>query len=162
MPNEHPHLDIAPIVAELHALRVRSLELRQRESHPPKLPSRTVLREIVEGLATVLYPNRLGTGDQTDEGIDFFVGHTLDATLRKLVVQIQRELRFAAEQAGDLNPDGDLIQRRDEDIGLHHQWRGRWQLDGVDRALGTGIRRWQQWPRRSRNDHTGRLPTVGM
>lgn len=112
MPNEHPHLDIAPIVDELHAMRVRSLELRQRESHPPKLPSRTVLREIVEGLATVLYPNRLGTGDQTDEGIDFFVGHTLDATMRKLVVQIQRELRFAAEQAGDLNPDGDLIQRR--------------------------------------------------
>lgn len=112
MVNEHPHLDIAPIVAELHAMRVRSLELRQRESHPPKLPSRTVLREIVEGLATVLYPNRLGTGDQTDEGIDFFVGHTLDATLRKLVVQIQRELRFAAEQAGDLNPDGDLILRR--------------------------------------------------
>ena len=47
-PDPYPHLDIAPVVAELRALRVRSLESRKREIHPPKLPSRTALREAWE------------------------------------------------------------------------------------------------------------------
>ena len=104
--------DLPTVIAQLRALRVRSLESRKREIHPPKLPSRQVLREIVEGLATVLFPNRLGAGDLNDEGIDYFVGHTLDATLRSLQEQIQRELRFDAEQNGNLHPDGEEIEQR--------------------------------------------------
>lgn len=111
-PDPYPHLDIAPVVAELRALRVRSLESRKREIHPPKLPSRTALREVMEGLATVLFPNRLGAGDLNDEGIDYFVGHTLDANLRGLHEQIRRELRFDAEQAGDWHPEPDAIEQQ--------------------------------------------------
>ena len=73
----------------------------KREIHPPKLPSRTVLKEVIDGLAAVLFPNRLGAGDLNDEGIDYFVGHTLDANLHRLQEQIQRELRFKAEQDGN-------------------------------------------------------------
>jgi serine O-acetyltransferase len=112
----HTHLDIAPVIAELRALRVRSLESRKREIHPPKLPSRVVLREVMEGLATVLYPNRLGAGDLNDEGIDYFVGHTLDAQLRALQEQIQRELRFDAEQAGDFQPEHYAIVQQSHDL----------------------------------------------
>ena len=107
--DQHTHLDIAPVVAELRALRVRSLESRKREIHPPKLPSRTILKDVIDGLATVLYPNRLGAGDLNDEGIDYFVGHTLDANLHRLQEQIQRELRFRAEQDGNLFPDSQEI-----------------------------------------------------
>jgi serine O-acetyltransferase len=67
--------NIDSIVSELRELRVKSLESRQRERKPPKLPSRKVLVEIVGGLSSVLFPNRLGSGELTDEGIDYFVGH---------------------------------------------------------------------------------------
>jgi serine O-acetyltransferase len=50
------------------------------------------------GLATALYPNRLGSGDVTEEGIDYFVGNALDGALRLLLSQILRELRFRLEQ----------------------------------------------------------------
>lgn len=94
------HLDFGPVVAELRELREHSLALRQRSDNPPRLPARAILKEIVTGLATSLFPNRLGTGEQTREGIDYFVGHLLDANMRLLVGQIQRELRFTAEQEG--------------------------------------------------------------
>lgn len=102
-------LDIAPIISELRNVRVRSLEQRHRKTHPPKLPSRHRLQSIIEGLATVLYPNRLGDGDVTDEGIDYYVGHILDETLRQLRHQVQRELRFTIEQTGNLNTDRLLL-----------------------------------------------------
>lgn len=107
--DDQTRLDIAPIISELRNVRVRSLEQRHRKTHPPKLPSRNSLQTIIEGLATVLYPNRLGDGDVTDEGIDYYVGHILDETLRHLRHQVQRELRFTIEQTGNLNPDRLLL-----------------------------------------------------
>lgn len=103
------NLDLGVVIAELRAMRVRSLEERRRDARPPKLPSRNTLKEIIDGLATVLYPNRLGNGNLTDESIDYYVGHTLDSMLRLLQVQIQRELRFTLEQQGDENPDREDI-----------------------------------------------------
>ncbi|MGI9211390.1 MAG: serine O-acetyltransferase EpsC [Methylococcaceae bacterium] len=99
--------DIPSIVSELHTLRVRSLEDRQREARPPRLPTRKVLADIVEGLATALFPNRLGAGDLLPEGVDYFVGHTLDTHLRQLYASVRRELRFQAEQAGLEAVEGD-------------------------------------------------------
>ena len=105
MPIDDPnHLDLAGVVASLRTVRQRSLQLRHREAFPPKLPSRTVLEEILQGLATVLYPNRLGTGEQTDEGVDYYVGHLLESSLRLLVVQVQRELRFDHQAATEGDP----------------------------------------------------------
>lgn len=89
--------EIDTIVAELHALRVASLETRQRLGKPPKLPSRKVLATAVEGLAAALFPNRLGPPGLAEDGIDYFVGHTLDVVLRDLDDQVRRELRFAGE-----------------------------------------------------------------
>ena len=105
-------LEIDPIISALRSLRARSLEERHRKAHPPKLPSRNSLLRIIEGLSTVLYPNRLGDGDVTDEGIDYYIGHTLDQTLRFLQHQIQRELRFTIEQTGNLKPDRGAIASR--------------------------------------------------
>ncbi len=99
--------DIPAIVSGLQTLRVRSLENRQRESQPPRLPSRKVLSDIVEGLASALFPNRLGSGDLLPESVDYFVGHTLDTHLRQLQAAIRRELRFQAEQAGQEPEDCD-------------------------------------------------------
>jgi serine O-acetyltransferase len=89
--------EIDSVVGELRALRLASLESRQRLNRPPKLPSRKSLTSIVEGLSAALFPNRLGPSGLTEEGIDFYVGHTLDVALRELCDQVSRELRFAGD-----------------------------------------------------------------
>ena len=54
------HFEIDSIVSELGALRVNSLEERQRKDKPPWLPSRKGLASILDGFSAVLFPNRLG------------------------------------------------------------------------------------------------------
>jgi serine O-acetyltransferase len=88
--------DIASIVARLRVLRTRSLEDRQRRERPPRLPSRRGLSEVMDQLAAILFPYRLGLPDIGDEGIDAYVGHLLDATLRALAREVHRELVFSA------------------------------------------------------------------
>ncbi|WMJ10060.1 serine O-acetyltransferase EpsC [Nitrosomonas sp. sh817] len=87
-------MDIDSIVAELRALRVASLESRNRHDRPPRLPSRKILASVAEGLSAAMFPNRLGSAELADEGIDHYVGHILNMTLRELMVQIQHELHY--------------------------------------------------------------------
>lgn len=88
------HLEVDSIVAELRTLRLESLERRNRHDRPPRLPSRRILIGVTEGLCAALFPNRLGSSELADEGIDHYVGHTLNMTLRELMVQIQHELHY--------------------------------------------------------------------
>ena len=88
------YLDVDSIVAELRTLRMASLERRNRHDKPPRLPSRKILAGVTEGLCAALFPNRLGSPELADEGIDHYVGHTLNMTLRELMVQIQHELHY--------------------------------------------------------------------
>lgn len=88
------HLDVDSIVAELRTLRIASLERRNRHDKPPRLPSRKILAVVTEGLCAALFPNRLGSSELADEGIDHYVGHTLNMTLRELMMQIQHELHY--------------------------------------------------------------------
>lgn len=90
--------EIDSVVADLRQLRVASLESRQRRDRPPKLPSRKSLVSIVEGISAALFPNRLGPPGLNDDGIDYFVGHTLDVALRELCDQVSRELKFAGDE----------------------------------------------------------------
>lgn len=103
-PVQHMQREIGSIVGELRKIRDASLEHRNRRNRPPKLPSRKSLVAVVEGLSAALFPNRLGPPGLNDEGIDYFVGHTLDVALRELCDQVARELRFAEE-------DDDIEQR---------------------------------------------------
>lgn len=98
-------LGISQIVTQLRDLRLSSLESRKRRDKPPKLPSRKALQAVVEGLAAALFPNRLGLPDLKDEGIDYFVGHTLDVALRELVAQVKLELSFSADTRSQLDED---------------------------------------------------------
>lgn len=88
------YLDIDSIVDELRALRIASLESRNRHDRPPRLPSRKILASVAEGLSAAMFPNRLGSAELADEGIDHYVGHILNMTLRELMVQIQHELHY--------------------------------------------------------------------
>lgn len=91
-------LGISQVVSALRDVRLASLEHRNRRDRPPKLPARKALAEVVEGLGAALFPNRLGLPDLREEGIDYFVGHTLDVALRELVAQVRLELDFAADK----------------------------------------------------------------
>jgi serine O-acetyltransferase len=99
------NLEIGQVVEELRTLRLRALENRQRRHKPPKLPSRKVLVGIADGLRAVLFPNRLGMPDLTDESVDYYVGHMLDVTLRDLLAQVRRELRFVSGLDAASNAD---------------------------------------------------------
>ena len=90
------NLGIEDVVAQLRDLRNASLQSRHRSDRPPRLPSRVTLTEIVAGLSASMFPNRLGRPDLTREGIDHYVGHTLDVALRSLNEQLGRELLFAS------------------------------------------------------------------
>ena len=98
--NNNNNWGIATLVGELRELRLKSLDNRQRREHPPKLPSKKVLKQIVDNLAAAMFPNRLGLPEINDEGIDYFVGDTLDSVLRQLNHQIALELQFFATEKG--------------------------------------------------------------
>jgi serine O-acetyltransferase len=70
------------------------------------LPSREAIVDIVADLRAVLFPAHFGDSDLTEEGVAYYVGHTLDAALLALREQVQRGLRFsgggAERRAGEI------------------------------------------------------------
>jgi len=50
----------------------------------------------VKGLRAALFPSHFGVADFTETSIDFFVGNTLDASLRALEEQVRRGFVYAA------------------------------------------------------------------
>lgn len=85
------------IVKHLSELREQSTEYRQRRGKSLKLPSRSELHSIIDRLSSVLFPNQLSLISFNEEGIDYFVGQTLDIVLRELHKQICHELLFNSE-----------------------------------------------------------------
>jgi serine O-acetyltransferase len=91
--------NLAAIVASLRGIREHS-QLEWRQPHSlVQLPSRKALGQALEGLSASLYPHRLGLPEPDLFGFptplsatDYFVGHTLDASLRSLRDQIRIEL----------------------------------------------------------------------
>jgi serine O-acetyltransferase len=109
MPNVPSHnWGLEQIVADLRASR----EELHRTRHPlgiRELPSREAVVNIVAGLRAALFPTHYGAPDLTDETVDYYVGHTLESTLRLLAEQIRRALRFLPEHAQ--TPETELRER---------------------------------------------------
>jgi serine O-acetyltransferase len=124
--------DIDAIVAELRTLRVASLAARDRLSRPAKLPSRKSLTAVVEGLSAALFPNRLSSRELTDDSVDYFVGHTLDSSLRELVDQVTRDLQFAAKD------EPTMADHRQQAIAVVKQFAG--ELPRIRALLESDIR----------------------
>lgn len=125
-------LGISQIVSQLRDIRLASLEHRKRRDRPPKLPSRKALEIIVEGLGAALFPNRLGLPDLREEGIDYFVGHTLDVALRELLAQTKLELYYAADAAGN------VLKKSDFAVEIVREFAAK--LPAVREVLDTDIR----------------------
>ncbi|MEC5397379.1 serine O-acetyltransferase EpsC [Uliginosibacterium sp. H1] len=99
-----PNWELDRVVEGLRNARARWRESqrRKREFGGREFPSRAALTEIIEGLCGALFPMRLGPPDLRQESEDFYVGHTLDAALNALLVQVRLELFYVArhEQTG--------------------------------------------------------------
>ena len=97
-------LNLDRIVAELRASRAGAQAGGKRDEAAP-LPSRKAVARIIDGLFAALFPTHFVLPDLTDEGIDYFVGHTLDAALRSLAKQARLELQFASRQPDERSRD---------------------------------------------------------
>lgn len=86
--------DLSPIVRELRGAS-RSLSGGKSLLGRHELPSHDALVTIARGLRSVLFPAHFGPSDLTEEGLEYFVGHTLDATLLALLEQVRRALSYA-------------------------------------------------------------------
>jgi serine O-acetyltransferase len=61
------------------------------------LPSWRHIADVVNGLSSALFPRRFGGARaDTNEALDYFVGHTLNSALEALHAQVIRELAFTA------------------------------------------------------------------
>ena len=96
--------NLEQIVAELHAARAGSQPGGAREEAAP-LPSKEAVARIIDGLFAALFPTHFALPDLTAEGIDSFVGHTLEETLRSLAHQVRLELQFASRQPNQSSRD---------------------------------------------------------
>ena len=123
--------NIDAIVSELRELRNASLVARQRVGKPVKLPSRKRIANIVEGLSTALFPNRLSSRELANESIDCFVGHMIDESLRELVSQVVHELQFVSGQHNASDA------QRAQAIAVVRNFTGR--LAGIRALLETDI-----------------------
>jgi serine O-acetyltransferase len=104
------HWELDDIVQELRNARNdwRNQRGRAREPGLRELPSRDVLQQIICDLCGVLFPMRLGPQELREESEDYYVGHTLDAALNQLLLQVQLELFYVARQQGNNSHDGAL------------------------------------------------------
>jgi len=100
-------LDLAEIVTQLRNVRERwrVSQHRPRDIGGRELPSREALSDIVDGLRGALFPMRLGPPDLRQESEDYYVGHTLDAVLTALLIQVRLELRYHARHDEGALPD---------------------------------------------------------
>ena len=124
------HWDIDAIVAQLRSLRMATPGHRVGD-RLAKLPSQKALAGILDGLAAALFPNRLGLPDLTNEGVDYFVGNTLDLTLRELLEQVRRELQFSG--VFDAKP----VELRETAVAITREFAS--QLPSVRRFLESDI-----------------------
>jgi serine O-acetyltransferase len=105
------------VVAELRAERQRwrQSQARGESQGARELPSRDVLRHVVQQLCGALFPMRLGPADLRQDAEDYFVGHTLDAALHALHAQVRLELRLASRHekrsADDVDGQASAIVR---------------------------------------------------
>jgi len=96
--------DLSQLVQDLRAARGSQSSWCSEDAERRQRPSRDALVEIVKGLRAALFPTHYGVSEFSDASIDFFVGNTLDTTLRNLETQIRRALHYAPDQA-ELSPD---------------------------------------------------------
>jgi serine O-acetyltransferase len=100
--------DLPDVVEALRESREVTHKIRH-QGHVREIPSREVVKHILDGLMAALFPTHYGRPNLTAENIDYFVGDTLGQTLNLLAEQVRRALIFAWRQ--DHTEEMDLVER---------------------------------------------------
>jgi serine O-acetyltransferase len=74
---------------------------RDGKSGRRSLPSREAVAAVVSGLRAALFPWHFGASDMSGEGLAYYVGRTLDASLAALDEQVRVGLLFDCQHGGE-------------------------------------------------------------
>lgn len=99
------------IVSRLREVRDGSNRDHSAERGVHELPSPEAIARLVESLRACLFPVHFGLPELTDQSIDYYVGHTLDGTLRLLGEQVRRCLKLPGNSAEQTRLDASEIVR---------------------------------------------------
>lgn len=99
---ESDQWSLGPIVDALCTENAALLRGRRRKLGRQALPSREALAAIISDLRAALFPGHFGASDLSNEGIHYYIGHTLDSAMVSLQEQIRRGLLFACTH-GDVH-----------------------------------------------------------
>jgi serine O-acetyltransferase len=114
MNSEFPHhggsvqWHLGPVIDALRTSRESTHNIRH-QGRVRELPSRDVVRQIVDGVSAALFPTHYGRPDLNAESIDYFVADTLNIALDRLVEQVRRALRFSPEYPGEHEQTDDSV-----------------------------------------------------
>jgi serine O-acetyltransferase len=125
---------LGPVVDALGVANAEILRGRRRKFGQRALPSRATIEAIFLDLRAALFPGHFGASDLSDEGLQYYVGYTLDAALMALQEQVRRGLLFACAHGGE----GDCEACARQAIPLTQRFGAR--LPAVRALLGSDAR----------------------
>lgn len=88
--------DIDAVITELQNIRAQSQQVRYRDGAIPELPSKIAIKEIIDGLISILYPRHFGPVELSPEAVIEYQRHTLVSLLLRLQRQVIRELNLSS------------------------------------------------------------------
>lgn len=101
--------DISPVVQGLQQARHewRERQNRIKEIGGRELPSKEVLKSILDDLCGILFPMRLGPADLRQETEDYYISYTLDRVLNALYGQVKLALDYELKSKSRQNYEQD-------------------------------------------------------
>jgi serine O-acetyltransferase len=114
MNSEFPHQGgsvqwhLGPVIDALRTSRESTHNIRH-QGRVRELPSREVLRQIVDGVSAALFPTHYGRPDLNAESIDYYVADTLNVALDRLAEQVRRALRFVPASSPESSGEHDRL-----------------------------------------------------
>ncbi|MBU3121598.1 serine acetyltransferase [Acinetobacter soli] len=90
----------------------RESQHRTKEMGDRELPSKEVLRVVVNDLCGILFPMRLGPAELRQETENYYIAYTLDRVLNELFIQVRMALHYEAKlHPNTVDPDIDTYAK---------------------------------------------------
>ncbi|WP_130804758.1 serine O-acetyltransferase EpsC [Acinetobacter ihumii] len=99
--------NISPVVKGLQQARHewRERQHRLKEIGGRELPSKDILKTILDDLCGILFPMRLGPAELRQEAEDYYISYTLDRVLNELFSQVKLALNYESKNKLKWNDD---------------------------------------------------------
>lgn len=112
--------NIKPVIHDLQQARHewREYQQRHKEIGGRELPSKKILQGIVDDLAGILFPMRLGPNGLLQQAEDYYIAYTLDRVLDQLQVQVVLTLQYDYKRLNRQlhNLSADILQQQQDQL----------------------------------------------